>query len=247
MTLEAAPDIGVRVIGEGWVHCRLASPVVVVHRLANKLYRILGKVSVELEVFGLAQFCVCQTTMAYLQKTGAGDSHEDRRVGRHDDLGCARNLDGMQKAKEVNLPFRRKRTFRFIQQIQSLSRKALFEETNKALAMAKGQEVRRCGIGIACGFIKVTRDGEEGFGPKEPACGDLGQPGGAQDRGQRRTASIDGARVIDRPVSLATAGLVKAANGGHGLDQRGFASTIFANEDRHRRRQFEDKILPKPW
>src|SRR5262245_60353047 len=83
-------------------------------------------------------------------------------------------------------------------------------------------------------LIEVARDGEKALGSEEPAVRQLRQPARAKRGGEPATHGLDRARVIDRPVTLAAAGLVLADERGDAFEQRRFPAAVLADDDRDR-------------
>src|SRR5262249_14232820 len=73
-------------------------------------------------------------------------------------------------------------------------------------------KVRRRSTGLDCGAVEIARHGEEALGPEEPAGGDPRHPRRTQCLRKSASHHLDGAGMIDRPISLAATGLVIAAN-----------------------------------
>src|SRR5689334_3034400 len=85
---------------------------------------------------------------------------------------------------------------------------------------------------FARGFIEVARDREEALRTEEPAARHPRQPARPERDAEPTSHHFKRARVIDRHVSLAAAGLVVAGERRDALEQGRFPAAILANDDR---------------
>src|SRR5579862_9918417 len=107
------------------------------------------------------------------------------------------------------------------------------KEAKKAFAMGVREEVRRRwseGI-VKRRLYQISRHREKALRTKEPAIGDLRQPARAQRLRQPAAHHLDCISMINRPVSLAAAGLIVAGKRRDPLQQRRFARAVLADND----------------
>src|SRR5579862_1590287 len=98
------------------------------------------------------------------QQLGRRVSHEHGRVGGHDDLTNPGFVHAPEQLEKLDLPRRRQRRFRLVEDEYALTLAALIEETQETLAMRMGKKIRRLPAGIERGCIEVARHRKEAFG-----------------------------------------------------------------------------------
>src|SRR5450432_79305 len=152
---------------------------------------------------------------------------------RDDYLAVIVFLHAPQQLHEFDLPRRRQRRFRLVEDKEALPARAFVEEAQKSLAVRMRQKIR-WRPGADRRGVEIARDGEKTFRAKEPAAGDFRQPLRPKGLGERATALVDRLRMIDRTITITAARFVKAGENRDALQQSRFAHPTFAHDNGHR-------------
>src|SRR3954468_19002318 len=126
-------------------------------------------------MLGLLQGDGLEAVFGHAQQSGVRIGHQDRRMGRHDDLADAGLVHAAQQLEKVDLTRRRERRLGLVEDEDALAAATLVEEAQKALAMRVGEEIRRRRSAwiVKRRLIEIAGDRKEAFGTEEPAIGDL--------------------------------------------------------------------------
>src|SRR5260221_5445914 len=211
--------------------------------LARQIARgIAAELLVDAEMRRLGERRAAQAAMAEMKEVGAGETHQQRRMGGDDVLPPPGRALLRQHRHEFELAFRRECGFGLVEEIErgKLAAEAVLEEGEERLAMAALVQAPRApgffrGEGIlAIGALDIVDEVEEALGAKEEAIRHLGQQGEVQRGGEAVFVAVAAIEIVPAAAARVEAGLARDR-----LQEARLAGAVLADEKGHRMGEVE--------